>query len=232
MKKIGLLIFIAALIAGIGLANVLSTKESTDGIFNFSINHRVTGSGSITTEKRDLADFNAIDANGVVEVEATAGKDFSVEVEADDNLLAMVKTEVSGGVLHLKTEKSISTKNSIRVRITAPDIESLEVSGASKVSLDNIGNENLQIDSSGASKVSVAGTTANLIIDVSGASKIDAENLQSENATVDASGASGVRVFAANELKADASGASNIAYAGNPKNLIKKTSGASSIRQK
>jgi hypothetical protein len=232
MKKIGLLIFIAALIAGIVLANTLSTKKSTGEIFKISINRGVTGSGNIVSEKRDLADFSAIDASGIVQVEATAGKDFSVEVEADDNLLALVKTEVSGGVLQLGTEKGISTKNSILVRITAPSIESLEVSGASNVSLDNVSNENLQIDSSGASKVSVAGTAANLIIDASGASKIDAENLHSENVAVDASGASGVKVSAANELKAEASGASNVAYAGNPKNLIKKTSGASSVRQK
>jgi hypothetical protein len=232
MKKIGLLIFITAIIVGIGLANAFSFGKLTGRIFNFSIKHGVAGSGNVASEKRDLADFNEIEVGGVVQVEATAGKDFSVEVEADDNLLPLVITEVSGGVLRLRTEKNITTKNSIRVRITAPNIESLEVSGASKVSLDNVSNENLQIDASGASKITVAGETANLTIDVSGASKIDAENLQSESATVDASGASGVKVFAANELRADASGASNIAYAGSPKNLIKKTSGASSVSQK
>ena len=232
MKKIGLLIFITALIVGIGLANVFSTGKMTGKIFNFSINHGVSGSGNIASEKRDLADFSEIEVGGVVQVEATAGKDFSVEIEADDNLLPFVITEVSGGVLRLRTEKSISTKNSIRVKITAPNIESLEVSGASKVSLGNVSNENLQIDASGASKITVTGETANLTIDASGASKIDAENLRSENVAVDASGASGVKVFAANGLKADASGASNIAYAGSPKNLIKKTSGASSVSQK
>lgn len=232
MKKIGLLIFIAALIAGICLANVFSTGELTGKGFNLSINHSVNGSGSVASEKRDLADFTEIEVSGVVQVEAIAGKDYSVEVEADDNLLPFVITEVSGGVLRLKTQKSISTKNSIRVRVTAPDIKSLEASGASKVSLDGVSNEIFQIDASGASKITVSGETANLIIDVSGASKIDAGNMQSENATVDASGASGVTVFAANELKADASGASSIVYAGSPKDLIKKTSGASSVKQK
>lgn len=232
MKKIGLLIFITALIVGVSLANLFSFGKLTGRIFNFSINYGVSGSGNMASEKRNLTDFNAIEVGGVVQVEASAGKDFSVEVEADDNLLPLVKTEVSGGVLHLRTEKGISTKNPIRIRITAPDIENLEVSGASKVSLDNVSNENLQIDASGASKVTVAGETANLTIDVSGASKIEAENLQTENALIDASGASCVKVFAANELKADASGASNIVYTGNPKNLIKNTSGASSVRQK
>ena len=212
MKKIGLLIFITAIVVGISLANVFSFGKLSGRIFNFSINRGVAGSGNTASEKRHLTDFKKIETSGVIEVEASAGKDFSVEVEADDNLLPLIKTEVSGGVLRLRTEKNITTKNPIRVRITAPDIESLEVSGASKMSLDNVSNENLQIDASGASKITIAGETANLIID--------------------ASGASGVKVFAANQLKADASGASSVSYSGSPKNLIKKTSGASSIKEK
>lgn len=232
MKKIGFLIFILALIVGVGLANIFSFGKFTGRIFNFSCNSSVSGSGNSATEKRDVSDFRGINVGGVFLVETSAGKDFSVEVEADDNLLPLIKTEVRGGTLRLETEKKISSKNPIIVRISAPDIENLNVSGASKVSIENISNENLTIDASGASKVSVAGESANLVIDVSGASKIAAENLKAENVAVDASGASSVEIFAANELKTDASGASNIVYQGNPKNLIKKISGASSVRQK
>ncbi len=232
MKKFGLIIFILALTLGLIFANIFSFGKMTTKFFNFSINEGVSGSGNVTTEKRDVTDFQEIEVGGVFEVEVTAQKDFSVEIEADDNLLPLIKTEVSGGVLRLETEKGISTKNPIRVRISAPNIENLDISGASKVSLANLKNENLQIDSSGASKIIVAGETENLTVDVSGASKIDAENLKSENASIDASGASKVSVFVANELKSDASGASSIIYSGSPKNLIKKTSGVSSIKEK
>ncbi|MGI8882745.1 MAG: head GIN domain-containing protein [Pyrinomonadaceae bacterium] len=232
MKKFGLIIFILALTLGLIFANIFSFGKMTTKFFNFSINEGVSGSGNVTTEKRDVTDFQEIEVGGVFEVEVVTQKDFSVEIEADDNLLPLIKTEVSGGVLRLETEKGISTKNPIRVRISAPNIENLDISGASKVSLANLKNENLQIDSSGASKIIVAGETENLTVDVSGASKIDAENLKSENASIDASGASKVSVFVANELKSDASGASSIIYSGSPKNLIKKTSGVSSIKEK
>jgi hypothetical protein len=232
MKKIGFIIFIIALIVGVSLANIFSFGKMTGRIFSFSINSGVAGTGNMASEKRDVSDFRGVNVGGVFQVEATAGKDFSVEVEADDNLLSLIKTEVRGGTLRIETEERLSSKNPIRVRITAPDIENLDVSGASKVSLHNISNENLIIDASGASKIIVAGESANLVIDASGASKIGAENLKSENVAVDASGASNVEVFAANELKTDASGASNIVYQGNPTNLIKKTSGASSVQQK
>lgn len=232
MKKVGLIIFILALALGLIFANVFSFGKMTTKFFNFSVNEGVCGSGIVTAVKRDVTDFQEIKVGGVFEVEIVAQKDFSVEIEADDNLLSLIKTEVTNGVLRLETEERISTKNSIRVRISAPNIENLDISGASKVSLANLKNENLQIDSSGASKITVAGETENLMVDVSDASKIDAENLKTKNASIDASGASKVSVFAVNELKSDASGASSIIYSGSPKNLIKKTSGVSSIKEK
>lgn len=232
MKKVGLIIFITALTIGVVFANIFSFGKATASFFNFSISNGVSGSGTVAGERREVADFQGIDVGGIFQVEVTAQKDFSVEIEADDNLLPLIKTEVSGGVLKLSTEKRISAKNPIRVRISAPNIENLDVSGASKVSVANLNNENLQIDTSGASKVIISGNTANLTIDVSGASKVNAENLIAENASVDASGASTISVNAINELKTDASGASNIVYLGSPKNLIKKTSGAGSVKEK
>lgn len=232
MKKVGLIIFIMALAIGVIFANIFSFGKTTAKFFNISINSGTSGSGNVANEKRELTDFQGINVGGVFQVEVTAQKDFSVEIEADDNILPLIKTEVKNGVLELSAEKRISTKNPIIVRISAPNIENLEVSGASKVSLANLNNENLQIEANGASKVTAQGKTANIILDVSGASKIDAENLQSENASVDASGASTVRVHATNELKTDACGASSIIYSGSPKNITKKNSGASSIREK
>jgi Putative auto-transporter adhesin, head GIN domain len=233
MKKIGIIIFVIAVIIGITFANFFSWGKASAKLFNFSVNFGgVQGSGNVQTEKRNLTDFNAIEVSGAVEVEVVAQKDFSVEVEADDNLLQFIKTEVRGDTLKISTEKRFSTRSPIRVRISAPDIEDLEVSGASKVSLANVKNDSLRVDSSGASKIKVDGETKNLVVELSGATRLDAENLKTENATIDASGASNATVFVSGDLKTDLSGASNVTYSGNPKNLEKKTSGASSVKGK
>lgn len=233
MKKVGIIIFITALAIGIVVSNVFSFGKANYKFFNFSIGWGgVKGSGNAAAEKRDVAGFTGVDASGVFQVEVVAGKEFSVEVNADDNLLPMIKTEVRGGVLHLESTERISPKVPLLVRISAPDIESLDSSGASKISLTGVKNSALSVDSSGASKINIEGSTGTLTIDVSGASNIDAASLQAENANVDASGASHVSVNASNEVRADASGACKISYTGSPKNVIKKTSGASRVDQK
>lgn len=232
MKKVGIIIFIIALVVGLIFANVFSFGNSSARFFNFKVNYSETGSGNIVSEKREVSDFKQIDVGGNFQIEITAQKDFSVEVQADDNLLPLITTEVRGGVLRIETEKRIESKNPIVVKISAPDIEDLNISGASKATLTNLSNEILQIHSSGASKIKIEGITANLEIKVSGASKIDAENLKAENVSVDASGASNVNVAASNNLNVEASGASSVLYSGNPKNFKNKTSGASSVKQR
>jgi hypothetical protein len=137
-----------------------------------------------------------------------------------------------GDVLKISAEGKLSPSSPIRVHVYAPDIENLEVSGAANVVLNDIDNQALSIDSSGASKIKLAGDTAKLTIDVSGATKVEAEDLNTADADVDASGASHISVNVSGSLRADASGASRVVYSGKPESIEKKTSGGGSVTPK
>lgn len=225
MKKYGLLIFIFAL--SIGLA--FSTNCSFGGMRNFG---GIQGSGTSKTETRKVSGFSKIDASGAINVEVSVQKDFSVEVQADDNLLANIKTEVSGNTLKIYSEDRISPKTRINVKISMPEIEGLEVSGASSGNVSNVKANSLELKASGASKIKADGAAKKLEAEASGASTIDAENLKVEDADVDASGASNATVSASDDLKVEASGASKISYSGEPKNIKQNSSGASSVTKK
>lgn len=232
MKKIGILIFIVAIAAGIILAKMFSFGSlPAVGMPSISFFEKVRGSGNVVTEKRNVSEFTKVDVGGVFNVEIVAGKEYSVEVEADDNLLPLISTSVDGGTLEIETEKRFSTRNDLKVRITAPDIERLDLSGASKAVLSNIGNEDLTLDLSGASRLKVSGKTGTLTVDMSGASKIDTGELSAARVVIDGSGASRATVNASEDLTADLSGASKVRYTGSPSNVQKKTSGASSVSQ-
>ena len=233
MKKIGFLIFVVAIVAGVSLANMTTFGKASGGFLKFSMNFGGEhGSGNVASEKRDLSGFKSVDVGGVFQVEIVAQKDFSVEVMADDNLLPLIRTSVEGGTLHIDTERRISPTSPVRVRISAPDIEKLEVSGVANVTVSDVKNSALALDTSGASKIALTGETAKLTIDVSGASKIDAENLKTVDASVDASGASKISVNVSGELRSDLSGASRVTYSGAPTNVITKKTGASGASPK
>lgn len=233
MKKFGIIIFIIALFVGVAFASLFSFGRATGDLISFSFGNAVHGSGVATTDIRNVGEFDGVDVGGVFDVEIVAGKDFEVKVEADDNLMQYIETEVSGGVLKISSSTHhLKSKSPLRVRVSAPNIESIEASGASKVSISALQNSELRIDTSGASRVSLEGATRSLSVEVSGASHVEAEALKAENATVGASGASGVDVFVTGKLVSNASGASKIGYTGNPALVEKKSSGASKVYQK
>jgi hypothetical protein len=233
MRKIGFLVFILALIVGVAVAGNIAWGKASAKFFNIEFNvGGVKGNGNVQSETREVRDFKAVDVSGVFQVEIVAQKDFDVRVEADENLLQYIKTEVNGGVLEISTSKRIKSSSGLKVRISAPDINKLEVSGVAKVTVSDLKNNGLELETSGASKVNLAGETDKLVVDVSGASNIDAEDLKTRAASVDASGASKVSVFATESVRTDASGASRITYSGGATDVVKKTSGASSVSEK
>lgn len=223
MKKFGLIVFVFALLVGLMSAMNCSIGNLSGG---------VQGSGTTKSEKREISGFKEVDASGAITLEIVAQKGFSVEVEADDNLLQYIKTEVSGDILKVFTKDRISPKTKLLVKISMPEITALDISGASGATVSNVKTNTLKLEASGASKIKIDGEATRLESDASGASGIDAEGLKVENADVEASGASNTTVSAINELKADASGASTIYYTGEPKSVSPKTSGASSVKKK
>jgi hypothetical protein len=231
MRKVKLIAIIVTLRVGLAFAKMFAFSFGFN-LPSISVFAKTKGSGNIQIEKRDVSGFSGIKAGGAVAVEVSAQKEFAVEVEADDNLLQYIKTEVKGDTLRIYTEGRISTRSPIRVRVSMPQIESMDISGASSGTLTSIKNESLTLEASGASKIKVDGETSELRVDLSGASRIEAENLKAESAWVDASGASSAVVYALNEITADASGASCIRYAGEPKEVRKTSSGAGSVKQK
>ena len=225
MKKTGVLIFISALAVGL----IFSTNCSFGNLKNLG---GIQGSGTAKSETRAVSGFTKVDASGTVNVEIVAQKDFSVAVEADDNLLTNIKTETSGDTLKIYSEDSISPKTPINVKISMPAVEGLGLSGASNSSVSGVKANALELKASGASKIRVDGAAKELTANASGASTIDAERLQTVDADIEASGASQAVVAATGELNVEASGASKIVYVGEPKNLKQNSSGASSVSKK
>lgn len=193
---------------------------------------QVNGSGVIKSEKRNVGAFTALDTSGAFDIEVVCQKEPSLEIEGDDNILPLVKTEVRGGTLYLSPEKPYSTRKSVRVRITVPNLESISSSGAGGFRVTDVRNEQLKIDTSGASNIDLAGQTRSLDLDMSGASKVNSESLKAERVHISLSGAGKADVFASEELNAQVSGAGSVTYTGDPKTVNKKVSGVGSVSKR
>lgn len=190
--------------------------------------HGVRGSGVRKTEKRDLPAFTSIETSGAFEVRVDCQKPASFELEADDNLLPLVQTEVRDGVLRVTTTKGYSSNGGIVLRVTVPDLARIKSTGAGKFNISNLKNDQFEIQSTGAATVVASGQSKSLMISSTGAGKIDAHDLRASDATVKVTGAAGVDVYATDALDVTVSGAGRVTYSGNPK-VSKKVSGAGQV---
>lgn len=198
---------------------------------------RIEFTDDLISEVRNVSGFDGVDIGGTITAKVTVGQNFSVVVEAEKDILPKIITKVKNNDLIVKFEKGFwknrsykSRKIKVRVTISLPALEDLDVSGASKASVSGVNSDKLTIDVSGASNVNIEGSAREIEVDLSGASSLMAKSLLSEVAEMDLSGASSAKINVTNSIRVDASGASSVRYLGDPQ-VQKDTSGASSIRR-
>ncbi len=192
----------------------------------------IKGSGVRKTEKRDVNSFKSIETNGAYEIDVDCQKPLGLEIEADDNILPLVKTDVRDGVLYITNAQPYRSQKLVVLKITLPDLERITSNGAGNFKVVNLKNDAFEVHSTGATSFNAAGQTKSVKIESSGAGKIETSNLRAEKASVSISGAASVDVFASDQLDVNLSGVGRVSYSGNPKTVNKNVSGVGSVSAK
>jgi hypothetical protein len=208
----------------------------------------------IETQDRHLSGFTAVSVAGSFDVYLTQGNTESVKVEADDEVIDNIITEVKGGVLKIYTKSnngfhwSWSDKKRV-VRVVAKDLKSIGLTGSGDVffkegfrtqsltvsltgSGDIVGKVDVKtLDGSvtGSGDVTLTGRADNAAIRVSGSGDFDARNLITVNTTVKVVGSGDATVNANQQLNASVSGSGDIRYTGSAKNVSTSKAGSGGI---
>lgn len=201
------------------------------------------GNGNIVTDTRSITeDFTKVSASEGLMVYVTQADEFSIEVEADDNIIDLIDTEIRNGKLRINCSKNIgrATKN---IYVSLPKITELSGSSGSHLETKNtiktselevdassgavleleiVSNE-IDIDASSGANLRISGTADEAIIDVSSGGNINAKNLITQNCNAGASSGGNVKVQVSRSLIADASSGGNISYSGEPTVETKKS---------
>ena len=138
--------------------------------------HGVKGNGNYNVEKRNIDDFSKLELSGAFNVNLTISDKTSLEINADDNLMKYIKTEVHGSTLSISTKKNLNPKKKIVINITTPQLNGVSVSGANDLVVKGLKNEDFFVNLSGAGSVNVEGKTDELQVDISGAANLHAKN--------------------------------------------------------
>jgi hypothetical protein len=204
---------------------------------------------------RNVGNFSSVEARGGIDVYITQSNTTAVAVSASETKYANnIITELRNGVLVISYKNNGTDwgNRKLRAYVSAPNFNKIKAAGACDIKIDGsvIGKdleievsgssdfrgavkvENLRLSASGSSDIVIEGTANNLKIDVSGSSDVKAYELRTDYADVHASGASDIQLTVNKELKAKASGSSDIHYKGDGLIRDMQVSGASDIKKK
>lgn len=213
----------------------------------------ISGNGDVVEEARDVDGFTGVEVSTGIDVYLTQGNDFEVVVEADENLIDVIITELRGDKLVVRTDHvNIRSAKSKKVHVSLPDLTNLKISSAGdclgqtpfqcedlRISISSAGDLTLEVeadridlDISSSGDARISGSAKVFDANLSSAGDLHAFDLVAEKVDVSVSSAGDARVHATDEITMNASSAGSVYYRGDAKVVRSNSSSAGSIVHK
>jgi hypothetical protein len=160
-----------------------------------------------------------------VELTFTRGDKAGMEVTGPKRLVDNLTWENG----HLGLKNGSGSASGIRVRITAPEINGLDLEAPGNVTLTDLDQDKFALRSEGAIDLDATGKVRQLSITSLGAGSIDVGQVQAEDAIVRIDGVGDVTVGASNLVDVQINGAGNVTVVRKPKTLRSRIIGLGSV---
>ena len=88
-------------------------------IFSLNVNaqnNNIKANGQVVTTTRTVDNIDNINVSGSFDVDLVKGKEGDIAIEASENLMDVIVTEVVDGTLKIKFKKGVNIRNSKTIR--------------------------------------------------------------------------------------------------------------------
>jgi hypothetical protein len=153
----------------------------------------VRGSGDVIEETRSVSGVSGVDLATIGELIIAVGDTESLRIEAEDNLLEYLETEVRGGTLIIETRDNVNLRNTepVMYYLTVRDLDTIEISSSGDILAPDLEAErfSITIDSSGDLEMGdLEADTLNVRISSSGDVRMGTLNASSLDVDINSSG--------------------------------------------
>ena len=125
-------------------------------------NISVKGSGNVISEDRDISGFSKIYISGSGNLFIEQGSEESMTIEAEDNIIPLIITEVSGDTLTIRLKKgtNLSITKEINYYLSLKDLSAVSKSGSANISCPGLDTDSLTVKNSGSGDFEITGLAA------------------------------------------------------------------------
>ncbi len=135
--------------------------------------HSIDGNYDVNSETRQLPDFHRVFNEGEFDVYIIQDGLSEVEVEAESNLIPMIRTRVEGSSLVIDTKDNLHSHYPMKVYVHTAEISEVGLSGSGLIHAENIEAEDFEISLSGSGDIFVSATADQVDCAISGSGDID-----------------------------------------------------------
>ncbi len=191
----------------------------------------IVGSGQIIKEDRSLPAFDEVLLEGSMNVEILKGDSVKCTVEGDDNVIPLLKTEVSRGRLRIyfKHGMSLTSYTDLKVYLEIPEIKGAYVSGSGDIVFTDVTKELVKVEIDGSGDISGIGEAETVMAEINGSGDIHLFKLFAEKASVEINGSGDVEITASTSLDVEINGSGEVKYKGNPADVKSDINGSGDI---
>ena len=159
-------------------------------------------------------DSVALDGSGSLIIDV-GGAD-SLKIEAEDNLLPLLTSDVTDSTLKLSSSEPISPTKRITYTLGAAALEGVSISGSGDVVAPNLACGTFEAELSGFGTFDVGGACDGLDLSIAGDGEFDGEDLAVATASVSIDGSGNAIVNASDNLNVTINGSGDVEYLGDP----------------
>jgi hypothetical protein len=171
---------------------------------------RVEGNYEVTTETRLAGSFHRVFNEGDFEVYIIQDSLDEILVEAESNLIPLIRTHIDGTALVIDTKDNLQNHYPMKVYVHTTELDEVKLSGSGLMHAEDIITGNMDISISGSGDIFFSGSAQSVTTSISGSGKIDLG-------------------LACTELNADISGSGDMEVVGSANNGDFHISGSGSI---
>lgn len=220
MRTLSVLALACATLLG-GCAIVIAPGNGESGIYTAWSSKTTVGNGNLQAERRDVVALRSLNLGGRMQADVRVGGTPSLEIEADSNLLPLVRTEQTGDTLRIWMEGSVKTENPIRVRYTVASLDHVTTAGSGRLNVTGLNGGTFTLIASGSGRTELSGRVDRLNAQLTGSGGVIATGLTVGDANIGLNG-SGSMVLGSvsgRSLSANLNGSGQIEAGGNVEKL-------------
>ncbi len=215
---------------------------------------RISGNGESATQQRSVSNFSGVEVSGPYNVFISQGDSYNVRIEGDENLLEYIEIKQNGDVLEISSRDgyNLNPRAPIKVYVTMPRIEQLDVAGSGSIVAQTKITNNTQLDINvggsgditlaevdapeihseigGSGSIRLKGKTEKFSAEIAGSGEVHAFDLMSETTNVQIAGSGDAEVFASKKVEVSIAGSGDVQYKGNP-SVKQSKAGSGDVRK-